>query len=131
MKEKALFLVIINASLMLGSMDLRQEFETFLLSDFKNKEVQHPYKIWRSLISPKPSNLPTYQDKSVGINAVGWPILKNGHFSLFFSFIFLMDGEFQNQDLVLRMTYPLTKRYWKRRPQYTSNYYDAVFRGLG
>ena len=25
----------------------------------------------------------------------------------------------------------VSKRYWKRRPRYTSNYADAVFRGLG
>ena len=38
---------------------------------------------------------------------------------------------FQNQDLVTRLTTPLKRRYGKRRPRYTSNYYDAVFRGLG
>ena len=75
MKDKAIFLVIINVSLMLGSYldrHIEEEFENFVVNDLKNSEVYHPYKIWRSLISLRPRNPRTYSDKSSGINSVGF-----------------------------------------------------------
>ena len=75
MKDKAIFLVIINVSLMLGSYldrHIEEEFENFVVNDLKNSEVYHPYKIWRSLMSLRPRNPRTFSDKSSGINSVGF-----------------------------------------------------------
>ena len=80
MKDKAIFLVMINVSLMLGSYldrHIEHEFENFVVNDMKNSEVYHPYKIWRSLMSLRPRNPRTYSDKSSGINSVGWSLLNN------------------------------------------------------
>ena len=75
MKEKAsIFLVIMNVTLLLGSYidrHIEHEFGNYILKDYKNSEVYHPYKIWRSLMSLHPRNHQTFQDKSLGINSVG------------------------------------------------------------
>ena len=82
MKEKTVFLVMLNVSLMLGSYidrNIEQEFENFLINDHsKTSEVYHPYKIWRSLFSWRPRN-PWNQEKSLRINSVGWSLLNFTH----------------------------------------------------
>ena len=80
MKEKTVFLVMLNVSLMMGSYidrHMEHEFENFPNNDH-SKTSDHLSKIWRSLFSLRSRN-PWNQEKSLRIDSVVWSLLNFTH----------------------------------------------------